>query len=535
MSQTHTNPTVAVQRGGSFGALAVGNFTGNGFGDVGYLIGEQAILATAPRMVESYDFAAVGIVVYDLATRRNGNTRYRDGLALATPGGVMQWDPIGPMPRLDQRVYARLCTADLDADGVDDVFGFNAAGSRVYLKALGPGAATPPVAEFTFAGEFAQSVATIDWNGDGVREIAISTNQRLVIRDAYAGNTLFSYPIASVTSELVELTSGNQSLVAWKSRAAQGRETLTIVGNGTFETQLLPYAYLGAMCAGDVNRDGKQDLAIVFERATNAIVLMNQRGVPGATSLFSPSAGKQARFAFDYSLPVGALNTSRIWVGDLDSDGMVEGVAINIATGKLSIANLSLGGTAAAPLRPEVVGVSAFPVFSSDPAFPNDIIGLNMSLSLTHSSTPPAGANALQLLLYDAVLRYGEELSEFRTQPLLQTNRTALFSGGVAAATMGFRVSVPAGYDYATIGDYNRAFAGLLRYVEIDANGDVIRAFAPRYVGIGLNNHMFHLPTFPGNPQLRYSPGGGVPTSGYVDPPRLPVKVTTAVVPVAVY
>ncbi len=524
-------------------AIAVGNFTGHGYGDVAFIRDEKVVLATTPLMLESYDYVAQGLVARELATRRRGNTRNRDGLVIATPGGVYQWDPVGPMPRLDSRVFARLSTADLDGDGSDDLVGIDPAGSRVQVKAFAAQGQPTPIAQFLFSGEVVLGVATIDWNADGVREIAVATDQRLWVGDAYAGNSLFSYPVPNIKAELVEFRSRRQDLLAWVTRSTpNGPDTMYVVGQGVFEQTVVPgRGQMGTLAVGDVDANGYQDIAYTQDSMSafgGVSLLYNQTGTPGATTTFSFATNKTQRVRLDPPLaPFGpASNRSRFWLGDLDGDGDSEVVMPNLADGRIAIADAPSGGAPVVPARAEIQGLSVNALFSTDPNRVGDVIGLNCVLALAHPLVPPPAANGVQLLLYGAVLRGGGELgAEFRTQPVVEVSDVEPFPAGAALpASVNFRLSVPDGWDFNTIGYYDRAFAGVLRYVRTDGNGDVAQAFAPRYLGIGINNLVYQLPAFPGNPELRTTPGGGAPTNGYVEPPRLPAKVSTAVVPVPV-
>lgn len=517
-------------------AIAVGNFTGHGYSDVAYLREDKAVLATTPLMLDSYDSIAGQFSVRDLATRRGGNTRNRDGLVLATGGGIYQWDPVGPMPRLDSRLYSRVVTADIDGDLIDDLVGIDDVGSTVYTKTFAPQGQPTPFASIQFSGEIVRAVATVDWDIDGQRELAVATSQRLWIGNPFTGQSIFSYPIANSRSLLVEFRSRRDELVAWVTRT-QGRDTLTVVGPGVFQQTLLTGWNVGSVAVGDVDNNGRHDLAFSLENSSTAYLMVNQTGVPSSTTTFGLGAGQYLRLNLDFRLPTGVSNVGRLWFGDMDGDRVSELVIPSAFDGRLAIASTPALGGPPATLRPEILGLSCSAVMSTDPTRVGDVIGVNMSLPITHLTGAPADANGVQLLLYGAVLRSGGELgSEFRTQPTIEVDAIGAFlPGGPAPNVINFRIAVPDGWNYANIGDFNRGLAGVLRYVRTDSRGDVAQAWPPRYVGMALNNLVYQLPTFPGEPELRMSPGGGAPTTGYVEPPRLPPKVSTAVVPTPVH
>ncbi len=522
-------------------AIAVGNFTGHGYSDVAFLRQDKAVLATTPLMLLSYDSIASNYSVRDLATRRLGNTRNRDGLVLATSSGVFQWDPLGLMPRLDSRVYSRIVTADIDGDLVDDLIGIDDARTTVYTKTFVPQGQPTPLSAILFPSETVFAAATVDWDIDGQRELAIATNQRLWIGNAFTGQSVFSYPMTNASSFLVEFRSRRDELVAWVTQQ-NGRETLTVVGAGVFEQMTLPWGapigraptlVVGSVAVGDVDNDGRQDLALSQLNSPSAYLLLNQSGVAGTPSTFGLGSGQCIRVNLGTYHLGNQPNTAQLWFGDMDGDRASEFVIPSVQDGRLVITPAPTLGGPPAKLRPEIVALTCGSEFSTDPTRVGDVIGVNMSLTLSHLVGVPADANGVQLLSYGAVLRNGGELgSEFRTQPVVEIDAITTFAPGSGAPnTFHFRIPVPDGWNGSNIGYYNRAFAGVLRYVRRDTAGDIAQVWPPRYVGLALNNLVYQLPTFPGEPQLRLSSGGGAPTTGYVEPPRLPPKVTTAVVP----
>jgi hypothetical protein len=224
---------------------------------------------------------------------------------------------------------------DLNGDGKPDLAITNAFSDSmsVLLNTMAPGATTPSYAsQATFAtGIFPRSVAIGDMNGDGQPDLAIanygSNSVSVLLNTTAPGATTPSYapqatfaagnsPFSVSTGDLngdgqPDLAIANflfpsNSVSVLLNTTAPGATTPSYSPKATFATGGYPYS----VSIGDMNGDGKPDLAIANRFSDSVSVLLNTTA-PGATT---PSYAPQATFA------TGDSPTS-VSIGDLNGDG----------------------------------------------------------------------------------------------------------------------------------------------------------------------------------------------------------------------
>jgi len=223
-------------------------------------------------------------------------------LLLAVSSGVQRWRGLGDATfalqgTLDAGTTVRaIVAADLDADGILDVATANSGANEVQVL-LGRGTAGRP--DGTFAPAMRLAVGTgptrllaCDLDADGVLDLATADN---------SGGTV---------SLLRALTTGGRPSGAF---AASVR--LTVGGSPA------------GLAHGDLNGDGRVDLAVTSGSGSVLTVLRRQAGGTYATSTFAtPLAARELVLA------------------DLDADGIADAVMACAATNQLAV----LSGTGAA-------------------------------------------------------------------------------------------------------------------------------------------------------------------------------------------
>jgi hypothetical protein len=207
-----------------------------------------------------------------------------------------------------------LTKGDLNLDGKLDLVVANQGESTlsVLLNTTAPGATTPSfAAKQNFAtGSMPSSVAVGDLNGDGKLDLVVA-------------NLIFNSPFVSV---LLNTT-------------APGAATLNFAAKQDFATS----SSSESVTLGDLNGDGKLDLALVNTNSSTVSVLLNTT-VPG-----SPTANFTAKQDFATgNIPIC------IALGDLNGDGKLDVAAGNNNAGTVSVLlNTTAPGAAAPAFAPK--------------------------------------------------------------------------------------------------------------------------------------------------------------------------------------
>lgn len=176
-----------------------------------------------------------------------------------------------------------LAVADLNADGKSDVLTLteNSTGVGLVLSVLlgnGDGTFQPATQYTNGSNANTSAIATGDFNGDGILDVALAANQFELWYGTGGGNLAAPINItAQVTGYIAtaDLTgSGRLDLVAL---GGGGIAVLFNSGGGTFQTPQSVHARHAAfqIVPGDFNNDGKPDLALTFFQNGQVGVLLN--------------------------------------------------------------------------------------------------------------------------------------------------------------------------------------------------------------------------------------------------------------------
>ena len=252
-------------------------------------------------------------------------------------------------------------TGDLNGDGKLDlaVANVNSSSVSVLLNTTVPGSATP---NFTAKKDFAAglgpvSVAVGDLNGDGRLDLIVanfnSNNVSVLLNITAPGGLtpLFADkqdvaasngPINLTTGDLngdgkldlavTNLNSNNVSV--FLNTTAPGAATLSFAPKQDFGTGDGPLS----VALGDLNRDGKLDLAVVSFNFNTVSVLLNTTAPGGATASFSAIQ--------DFATGDGPTSVA---IGDINGDGKLDLSVTNFASDTVSILfNTTAPGSATA-------------------------------------------------------------------------------------------------------------------------------------------------------------------------------------------
>ena len=270
-----------------------------------------------------------------------------------------------------------VATGDLNGDGKLDlaVADLNSNSVSVLLNTIAPGAATPnfsPRQNFpTGAGPV--SVAVGDLNGDGRLDLVVanfnSNNVSVLLNTTDAGAATLSFadkldvptgegPIYVTTGDLngdgkldlavVDLLVNAVSVLL--NTTAAGAAIPSFAPKQDFATGDGPLS----VALGDLNGDGKLDLAVANFNSSNVSVLLNTTAPGGATSSFS---GIQ-----DFATGDGP---SFVTMGDLNADGRLDVVVANFVFDTVSVLlnTTIVGATTASLAVNKEVATATGPIF----------------------------------------------------------------------------------------------------------------------------------------------------------------------------
>jgi hypothetical protein len=238
---------------------------------------------------------------------------------------------------------------DLNGDGRPDLVVANSISTTlsVLLNTTAPGAATPSfAAQQTFAtGSVPVSVAMGDLNGDGRPDLAVanafSNTVSVLLNTTAPGATTPSFATqqtfaaganpqsvavrdlnGDVRPDLVVANRGSNTVSVLLNTTAPGATTPTFAAQQSFAAG----AGACAVAVGDLNSDGRPDLAVANVNANTVSVLLNTTA-PGATT---PSFSAQQIFASDMEPRSAAL-------GDFNGDGRPDLAIANENSGTVSV------------------------------------------------------------------------------------------------------------------------------------------------------------------------------------------------------
>jgi FG-GAP-like repeat/Putative Ig domain/Beta-propeller repeat len=265
------------------------------------------------------------------------------------------------------RIPGSVAVGDFNGDGIRDLAVANESGNSVTLL-LGNGAGGfMPAAGSPFAvGSIPSSVVVGDFNGDGIPDLAtannVSNNVTVLLGNGSGGFTAAAgSPFAAGTSPFSVVVGdfngdGIQDLATGNLDSA----TVTVLlgnGSGGFTPAPgSPFAVGGdpvSVVVGDFNGDGIQDLAVANENDNNVTVLLGNGSGGFAAANGSPFA-------------VGDLPFFLV-VGDFDADGIQDLAIANSASNNVTVLlGNGSGGFTEAPASPFAVGATPGSVVVGD-------------------------------------------------------------------------------------------------------------------------------------------------------------------------
>ena len=283
-------------------AIAIGDVNGDGIPDIvasgisilfgdgkGGFANRRDVLAPAlsGNLIVT-DFNGDGITDIVSAV---GNTSIMAGDAVSVlPGqgkGILLGPPVSVVPNyLAYNEFVALAAGDLTGDGIPDLVLVGLQGNVTVLKGAGDGSFQSTY-QFLFAsGHVPSGVVTADFNHDGKLDFA-------VVGSGFNGSGLGE----------VQVVLGN--------------------GDGTFQSPIDVPAPLGAfaLAAGDFNRDGKTDVA----------VLISQEATAASDGVLILLGNGDGTFTAGATYPVGPYAQS-IAAGDFHGDGKLDLVVADSGT-----------------------------------------------------------------------------------------------------------------------------------------------------------------------------------------------------------
>lgn len=190
-------------------------------------------------------------------------------------------------------------------------------------------------------------VTTADVNGDGRRDLvttAPGTNQVLVQLNtttpgatdpSYAGAVAFAVgpspnPVAVLDvngdgrPDVVAANNGSNTVSVLLNTTTAGATTPSFSAATNFVVEATPVF----VAVGDLNGDGRLDLAVTNSSSGNLTILLNTTAAGASTAAFSAAA----------SVPTGGGWTSTVAIGDVNGDGIPDLAGVNRVSGNVDIA-----------------------------------------------------------------------------------------------------------------------------------------------------------------------------------------------------
>ncbi len=307
-----------------------GNINASSFGaPVLFTAGASNALTTADMDGDGKnDLVAVGptldsiLIFINTGSGSLSTATFSQRISIAVPG---------PLPN-DAHLVS---VSDLDGDGHRDIIVSYVSGSREYLAFMrnnSPGALNNTSFSLHLRLDYQLLLAGLtvgDLDGDGKPDIVLgASGQVIVLRNASTtGNIAFALGINALTANLssialADIDGDGKKEILINTVTAPGDGILHILKNNASPGLIAPASFgpdatftsgSGKITAGDLDNDGKQDVAV---GDTNKISVWLNTATPGNISASSLAA--------KVDIPVSGRMIGQVAIGDLDGDGMGE-------------------------------------------------------------------------------------------------------------------------------------------------------------------------------------------------------------------
>jgi hypothetical protein len=344
----------------------------------------------------------------DLVIANRGSSGGADGISVllnSTPSGATTPSFTGPTGFAAGSTPTAVALGDLNGDGMPDVAVANIAGVSVLLNTITSGASTPSFALATSfaAGSSPSDVVLADFNLDGKPDLAVtnSSGASVLLNTTAPGAVSPSFTAASAFgagSAPTALVAGDLNGDGKPDLAVANSEGVAVLLNTTAAGAVTPSFTVAstfgagagprAVATADFNGDGKPDLAVV---GSNGVSILLNTTPAGAVT---PSFTSASTFA------AGAGPTSAAAV-DLNGDGRPD-LVVTYSGGASVLLNTTSPGAGTASFAPPVsfaAGSAPTSVAVSDinGDFAPDLAvagGTGVSVLLNTTFAPPASGGA---------------------------------------------------------------------------------------------------------------------------------------------
>jgi hypothetical protein len=230
-----------------------------------------------------------------------------------------------------------VAVGDLDGDGIPDLAVANSSSNKVSIL-LGTGSGSFGAATNFDSGSRPRSIAIGDLNADGkpdlvvANQFGVNANMVSVLLGtgggAFAAPASYSVGILPLQSVIGDLNGDGKLDIATANLEDGSASTTSVllgVGDGTFgaATTLNAGASSRSVAIGDLNGDGKPDLALIGDDSLLSVLLGTGTGTFGTATIFATGFGPEM-------VVLGDLNTDgRLDVATANSSGNIVSVLLN--------------------------------------------------------------------------------------------------------------------------------------------------------------------------------------------------------------
>ncbi|HEX6811459.1 MAG TPA: hypothetical protein VF384_07540 [Planctomycetota bacterium] len=497
-----------------------GNFTGHGYPDIAFLAGSQVGLIAAPAVHNTVD-PITSLVATGIATTKGPATTGRDGLAIATIGGLKQWWLGRPITTIAPDPWHSVAVGDLDGLGAEDFVGIGN-DARTMLRVWLRGQVNQPLDMSFPPGETITAVVVAQWDGVGAQEICVATNQRLWIATSTLHTVAERAQLNAGDGQLVRVPMPDYDSLAWLT-TIDGVPRLMTTNKDLPGFFCDPSIQIGAAhaAAGSWNGDAFGDLVVTGLNSNVMRVFTNDAGTTGLAQ-FTDNWQEISPADPQTDPPV----LSWTWLGDFNADGLADLVTLQNNLRAWVFRQAPIPGTS---LRP-ILG-SSFSAIAVDPATVEYTIPVS-------ASSRPSTATHLELLLFSAV----SVSNSLALQPAGLSRRRYEVLDNIPPSSFSFQMGIE------TVN--TQARVGVVRWIRL-VESTTVEVFQPTLFVIATNDmegpfaawqttrrgqapnddHCYSQ-TFPGTNYLWRPLGGAAPVppefwghpGGVEDPPDLPPK-----------